>query len=98
MREVSLDKKTGRIMAVVNEKNSLGVKPVTLMCEVFPVAMRGRAQGMAVARFNQEKGAKTSFDRAVSAMQDVLKGRGLLVTKKSWAKEMRKCLADWESG
>ena len=98
MREVIMDKSAGRITAIVDERNSLGVKPVTLMCEVFPVAMKGRAQGMAIAKFSQQKGAKSSFNQAMSAMKDVLKGRGVLVTKKSWAKEMRKCLADWEAG
>ena len=93
-----MDKRAGRITAVVDERNSLDVRPVTLMCEVFPVAMKGRAQGMAVAKFSQQKGAKSSFNQAITAMEDVLRGRGVLVTKKSWAKEMRKCLVDWEAG
>ena len=97
MHEVTLDKKRNRIIAAVDDDNTLQVKPVTLMCEVFSILVNNRAQGMAVVKFNQQKGAKSSFDRAVSAMKNVLKGRGLIVTQKSKAREMRHCLADWEA-
>ena len=98
VREINVDKTSSRISAVVGEDNTLGVKPVTLLCEVFPVAMKGRAAGMAVARFSQVKGAKSSFSRAADGMEGVLRGRGIIVKKKRWGREMRRCLREWESG
>ena len=96
VRDVTIDKSSNKITAVVDERNSLGVKPVTLLCEVFPVAMKGRAGGMAVARFSQVKGAKSSFSRAVEGMEGVLRGRGLMVSRKKWERQMRRCLREWD--
>lgn len=46
-----------------------------------------------MTRFTQEKGAKSSFDKVVGTLEDVLKKRGLLVTDKKKAREMKRCLA-----
>ena len=96
VREINVDKGSSCISAVVGEDNTFGVKPVTLLCEVFPVAMKGRASGMAVARFSQVKGAKSSFSRAVEGMEGVLRGNRVVVKNKRWGREMRRCLRDWE--
>ena len=95
-RDIGIDRNKGLVWASVDENNKLDVKAVTIRAEVFPVAMKGRAQGLAVARFSQERGAKSSFERAIRAMSGVLRGRGVLVVDKKWAKDMRKALTEWE--
>lgn len=53
---------------------------------------RGRKANLALARFTQEKGAKSSFERVVAAMEGVLGERGLLVENAERARSMRAVL------
>ena len=59
---------------------------------------RGRRANLSIARFTQEKGAKSSFEKVVAAMESVLGARGMLVEEgaregKGRAVGMRGCLA-----
>ena len=82
MRDISVDKSTSRIFARVDgERNSLRIKGVELAAEFFEVLEKGRRVkgGLAVARLTQERGAKSSFERVIRALEQVLGERGVLV-------------------
>ncbi|KAL8798036.1 MAG: hypothetical protein Q9182_007018 [Xanthomendoza sp. 2 TL-2023] len=88
MREIVVDKVAGRVWAKVGEKNSLHIRPVSLAIETFTVLERGRKANLALARFTQEKGAKSSFERVVKTMEKVLGERGVLVENQKKAEGM----------
>ncbi|KAL8887985.1 MAG: hypothetical protein Q9192_006247 [Flavoplaca navasiana] len=92
MRDIVVDKAAGRVWAKVGEKNSLHIRPVSLAIETFTVLERGRKANLALARFTQEKGAKSSFERVVKTMERVLGERGFLVEDAEKAKGMRSVL------
>ena len=98
MRGIRTDRAAGVIRGRVGENNSLHIKPVYIVIEFFTVMHKGRRAGLSVARFSQEKGAKSSFEKFVQTMEDVLRGRMMLVPEKKKAQEMKRCLAAWESG
>lgn len=50
---------------------------------------RGRRANIAIARFTQEKGAKSSFERVVAALEDVLRSRGMVVEDAAVVRSMR---------
>ncbi|KAI4183331.1 MAG: hypothetical protein LQ346_006368 [Caloplaca aetnensis] len=89
MRDIVVDKEKGRVWARVGVKNSLHIRPVSLAVEIFTVLERGRKANLALARFTQEKGAKSSFERVVKAMEDILGQRGLLVEDAERGKQMK---------
>lgn len=68
---------------------ALHIRPVSLAVEIFTVLERGRKANLALARFTQEKGAKSSFERVVKAMEDILGQRGLLVEDAERGKQMK---------
>ena len=49
----------------------------------------GKHAGLSAVRFTQEKGAKSSFERVLDGLEDVLRERALLVADKSIEVEMR---------
>ena len=53
--------------------------PVSLAVEVFTILHHGRKANLALARFTQERGAKSSFGRVLEALESVLMARGFLV-------------------
>ncbi|KAL9029633.1 MAG: hypothetical protein Q9196_002147 [Gyalolechia fulgens] len=92
MRDIVVDKAAGRVWARVGVKNSLDIRPVDLAVEVFTVLERGRKANLALARFTQEKGAKSSFERVVRTLEQVVDGKGLLVENEEMAKGMKSVL------
>lgn len=92
MHDIVVDKVRGRIWCRVGKSNRLGMKPVDVACELFPIYVRGRKANLCVGRFVQEKGAKSSFEAVVGRVDAVLKGRGFLVEERKRAREMRRCL------
>ena len=98
MRDIVSDKTAGLIRARVDEENSLHIKPVEIAVEFFTVMHKGRRARLSIARFSQEKGAKSSFEKVIHAMEGVLRGRTMLVLEKKQVREMKKCLAAWEAG
>ena len=97
MRGIVTDREAGWIRAKVDEKNSLHIKPVDIVVETFTVMFKGRKAGLSMAKFSQEKGAKSSFEKVVAQMEEVLKGKKMLVEEKKQVREMKKVLAAWES-
>jgi len=68
---------------------ALHIPSLSLACEFHTLLHRGRRANLAIARFTQEKGAKSSFERVVAALEEVLKTRGLLVEDRKVVKNMR---------
>lgn len=62
---------------------------MNLAVEIFTVLDRGRKTNLALARFTQEKGAKSSFERVVKAMEGILSERGLLVEDVERGRQMK---------
>ena len=80
MRDIVVDKATSRVWARVDgENNSLRIRAVEIAAEFFTVLEGGRRAGLAVGRLVQERGAKSSFERVVGALEGVLRERGVLV-------------------
>lgn len=94
MRDVVVDKSMGRIWASVGEKNALHIRPVSLAVELFTVLERERKAGLSLARFTQERGAKSSFERVVAALEQVLGRKGLLVEGEERKRGMKALLAN----
>lgn len=56
------------------------VKPVHFACEIMTVIEHGKKSPLSIARFTQEKGAASSFQKVVDTLETVLKSRGMLVS------------------
>lgn len=52
----------------------------------------GRQANLSLVRFNQDRGAASSFNKVVDTLQVVMKQRGILVEDPSRAKKMTKVL------
>jgi len=57
---------------------------------VHTLLHRGRRANLSIARFTQEKGAKSSFERIMAALETVLRSRGLVVEDSKVMREMRR--------
>ena len=69
---------------------ALHIPPLSLAAEVHTLLHHGRRANIAIARFTQEKGAKSSFERVMKALEKLLKERGLVVEDEAVVSEMRK--------
>ena len=76
--------------ANVIKYQALHIPSLSLAAEFHTILHRGRRANMAIARFTQEKGAKSSFERVIEALERVLKERGLLVEDRRIVNKMRK--------
>ncbi|KAL9599224.1 MAG: hypothetical protein Q9179_003627 [Wetmoreana sp. 5 TL-2023] len=92
IRDIVIDKGAGRVWARVGVKNSLHIRPVSLAIETFTVLERGRKANLTLARFTQERGAKSSFERVVKTMEKVLGEKGLLVEDEVKGRAMKAVL------
>lgn len=68
---------------------ALRIPSLSIAAEFHTLLHRGRRANIAIARFTQEKGAKSSFERVFEALEQILKARGLLVEDKKIVKQMR---------
>jgi serine/threonine-protein kinase HSL1, negative regulator of Swe1 kinase len=71
---------------------ALNIKPVSVAVELFTVLHHGRKANLSLARFTQEKGAKSSFERVIVALESTLTARGLLVEGEEKRAEMKAVL------
>ncbi len=71
---------------------ALNIKPVSLAVEIFTILHHGRTVNLSVARFTQERGAKSSFNRVMEALESVLMARGFLVEEGTRREDMAKVL------
>lgn len=72
-----------------NSFTALHIPSLSIAAEFHTLLHRGRRANIAIARFTQEKGAKSSFERVMEALEQVLKARGLVVEDKKKVKQMR---------
>ena len=93
MKDVVVDKTRSRVWVAISENNRLGIRPVNLAVEFFTVLSYGRKANLAVARFTQEKGAKSSFERILGALEGTLREKKALVTEKKRWREMEAVLS-----
>lgn len=68
---------------------ALHIPPLSIAAEFHTLLHRGRRANISIARFTQEKGAKSSFERVMEALEQVLRARGLVVEDKVRVKKMR---------
>ena len=68
--------------------SDLGIKPVDFVIELFVVLEHGRRASLSLARVTQRKGAASSFRRITETIENVMKGKGLVVLDLERRKEM----------
>ena len=68
---------------------ALHIPSLSIAAEFHTLLHRGRRANIAIARFTQEKGAKSSFERVFEALEQIMKARGLVVEDKKIVKQMR---------
>lgn len=68
---------------------ALRIPSLSIAAEFHTLLHRGRRANIAIARFTQEKGAKSSFERVFEALEQIMKARGLVVEDKKIVKQMR---------
>ena len=90
MRDIVVDKTSSRIWARVDTVNSLRMPAMSLAVEVHTVLFKGRKAGLSIARFVQEKGAKSSFVRIVDELKRTCEGKGTLVLDSNMVEEVRR--------
>ncbi len=56
------------------------LKEVSFAGEVLTVIEHGKRSKLSIARFTQERGAASSFQKVLDTMETVLKSRDLLLT------------------
>ncbi|KAL9121943.1 MAG: hypothetical protein Q9187_001497 [Circinaria calcarea] len=95
MRDIAVDKARARVWASVASENHLKIRPVSLAIEFFTVLDRGRRTNLSIARFTQEKGAKSSFERVLGTLEGVLGGRDVLVVDRRRKREMESVLREF---
>ena len=69
---------------------ALHIPPITLHAELHTVLHHGKTANLALARFTQQKGARSSFLRIVNALEKIMKEKGLLIVDKVQVEEIRK--------
>ncbi|KKY15323.1 putative serine threonine protein kinase [Diplodia seriata] len=66
----------------------LQMKPVAFSVELFTVLQQGRRAQLCVGRFTQTRGAASSFRKVVDILEDVLKGKGIIIEDEVRAREV----------
>ncbi|MCJ1353584.1 MAG: hypothetical protein MMC33_003571 [Icmadophila ericetorum] len=94
MKDIVVDKGNARVFARVDAKNHLKIRPVSIAIEFFPIFKHSRPTNTSIARFTQEQGAKTSFERVCVTLEQLLTGKGMMITDKKKKRAMQACLAN----
>lgn len=95
LEDVSLDKTNSVIHGRVGENNFLRLRPVNFSAEFYTVLEHGRQANLSLVRFQQERGAASSFGKVVDSLSVVMKQRDLLVDDPARAKKMARVLDDY---
>ena len=85
----SLLKRQMSMTVELTRSAALRIPSLSIAAELHTLLHRGRRANIAIARFTQEKGAKSSFERVFEALEQILKARGLVVEDKKIVKQMR---------
>lgn len=68
------------------------MKEVSFAGEIMTVIEHGKRSHLSIARFTQERGAASSFQKVVETLEQVLMTRGMLVVDEQRSKMMVKTL------
>lgn len=69
------------------------MKEVAFAAEIMTIIEHGKKSHLSIARFNQERGAASSFNKVVETVETVLGSRGLLVADERKKRMMIKTLS-----
>ncbi|KAJ5742754.1 uncharacterized protein N7511_011155 [Penicillium nucicola] len=92
MEDVWLDKANSVVHGRVSEANFLRLREVEFTAEFYTVLEHGLESNLGVVRFKQERGAASSFNEVVEAVENTLKRRGMTVEDPLRAKKMTQVL------
>ena len=84
-----MDPSVTMLTSIAPSLPALHIPPLSIAAEFYTLLHRGRRANISIARFTQEKGAKSSFERVMEALEQVLRARGLVVEDKVRVKKMR---------
>lgn len=68
------------------------MKEVSFAGEIMTVIEHGKRSRLSIARFTQERGAASSFNKVVETLETVVKSRGMLVIDERKKRRMVKTL------
>ncbi|KAJ5305753.1 hypothetical protein N7508_004768 [Penicillium antarcticum] len=88
MEDVWLDKANSVVHGRVSEANFLRLREVEFTAEFYTVLEHGLESNLGVVRFKQERGAASSFNQVVEAVENTLKRRSMTVEDPLRAKKM----------
>lgn len=74
--------------------SDLHLEPVHFYCQVYTVLEHGRSANLSVAKFTQEKGAASSFNKVVKTLASVLSKENVLVTNPVREKGIKRSLKE----
>lgn len=78
--------------AITDTLADLRLKEVAFVCQLFVVLEQGERANLSIARFTQRKGAASSFRIVVAKVEDLLMGKGLMVSDANKRREMEDVL------
>ncbi|KGO68115.1 hypothetical protein PITC_053730 [Penicillium italicum] len=92
MEDVYLDKTNSIVHGRVSEANFLHLREVEFTAEFYTVLEHGHQANLSLVRFKQERGAASSFNKVVEAVQSTLMRRGMVVEDPTRANKMARIL------
>ncbi|KAI5861093.1 Pkinase-domain-containing protein [Durotheca rogersii] len=92
VQDVVVDKERNLVFARVAKENSLNLKEACFAAEIMAVIEHGKRNRLSIARFTQERGAASTFNKVMNTMESIFASRAMLVTEKRKVKMMMKTL------
>ncbi|KAI9839727.1 MAG: hypothetical protein M1837_002046 [Sclerophora amabilis] len=93
LKDVTIHKQRNIIFGRVDAQNFLHIRPVSFAAEIFTVLEHGKRANLSIARFTQEKGAASSFQKVVDTLETLLSERGLITQDQKRKRAMMKVLS-----
>ncbi|KAI1006227.1 hypothetical protein K3495_g1994 [Podosphaera aphanis] len=90
IQDIKVDRERNMIFGKVGIRNYLNIKEVKFAAEFMTVIEHGKRSTLSVARWTQEQGAASSFQKVVETVETFLKLRSLLVSDERKKKMMIK--------
>ncbi|RKF72601.1 putative serine threonine-protein kinase gin4 [Golovinomyces cichoracearum] len=92
IQDIEVDKRRSIITGQVGVENYLKIKNVSFAAEFMTVIEHGKRSTLSIARWTQEQGAASSFEKVVETIEKVFGERNLLVTDQKKRKMMIKTI------
>ncbi|KAH8684631.1 hypothetical protein BGZ60DRAFT_548313 [Tricladium varicosporioides] len=93
IKDIQIDKQRNIVFGKVGAKNFLDMREVAFAGEIMTVVEHGKRSHLSIARFTQERGAASSFQKVVETLESVLKCRGMLVADERKKRMMIKTMS-----